>query len=400
MCLWLLAVSTPASSARPGNAGSLFRSQIVGQLARERPIFTFGVEQRRMPRASLPDLRSWIMAAERHRAGQMDEAARTIAAWSRARLEVAVAEFENRVPGRLDIPLETPTASQESAATVLGRAVILHTDIAVATFRDLPDGTALLSVPSVHFGAAMELVDFLKRKKRDDPFAGLWYRAVLAFLQSEYELASAPDFADRAVSLFPGDADLLLMAGCAREMAASPFVQEAVDLHQELALLHGDEAKNLRQAESDYRRALAIAGDLAEARIRLGHVLVERGRHQEALGQLSGAAEAVPDLGTRYFAWLFLGDAYAGARDTKSARQAYQRAHDLFPGARSIHLALSRLAAQEGNAGLAAAHVREALTLGPGVDPWKSYYKAGPARHAVELLDRVRGQFGPRIAGE
>ena len=405
LAFWVVVVSAPAviPSAEEVSgpvAATTLSGQIFGEPPRSprrpqsRRIFNFELSYGVVP---LDELRTWVMAAEHHRPEEMDDAARTIAAWRKTHLENVVEAFEHHVREKMGQPIWTPAASDESAAIVLRRAVILHTDIGVLALHDRADSTALLPETSLHFGAAMELIDFLRREIRGDPFPRLWYRAAVAFLQSQYEVAATPAFADRAVSLFPDDGELLLMAGCAREMTASPRVQDAVDLIEPLQGVYGKEAENLQRAALYYRRSLKSAPDSVEARIRLGHVLGERSQHQEALEQLKGTPDAAPDPELRYFASLFLGDAYAALDDSGAARGAYQQAHDLFRRARSIHLALSRLARQDGDLEGAVAAVREALSPSSGADPWNGYYMAGPARHANLMLADLRAAVRPPV---
>ncbi len=364
----------------------VFAPEIAGQ--RLRRVFDFEL----LGGASRESLEQWVNAVERHRPGERDEAAVRIELTTKSYLGGVIAEFEQKawtgVPG-------LPPPNSGAGAVFLERAVVLHTDVAVFTCTEVPDATALMRRTGLHLGAAMELVDFLRRHRRDDPFPLLWYRTALAFLQAQYEVSATPAFADRAASLFPDDPDTLLMAGCSRELTAAPRVQDAVDLLEDLRRVYGRERTNLQRAEEYYRRVTRGTPDLVEAHVRLARVLALLGRHAEALDTLLRAPDAPCDTEVQYYDNLFLGDELAAAGDGAAAQAAYDRAHELFPRARSVHLALSRLARQNADLGGAVRAVREALNLSVAMDPCNRYYMAGPARQAHLSLDRLRAQVPP-----
>jgi tetratricopeptide (TPR) repeat protein len=284
----------------------------------------------------------------------------------------------------------------------LKRAAVLHTDVATmdVLMTKMPDVTWKYEIASLHFGAAKELVDFWRSEAGRDAFVRLWYRTTSAFLVSQYEITAAPVFLPQAVSVCRGDAHLPLMAGAVHELLASPRVQHASDVSGETREAVGPETVNLDKAETRYRQALRASPSLTEARIRLGRVLGQQGRHQQALAELKRAvSEPVPPP-LRYLVYLLLGEEEEALNHRDAAREAYEHARALYPGAQSVHLALSRLERRYGDGSRAVAAIWQMFELPPTGgnrdDPWREYYTAGQGRRAAELLEELRTPFRRR----
>ena len=181
----------------------------------------------------------------------------------------------------------------------------------------------------------------------------LWYLATSAYGQ-RYEQHTRHE--DRAVELFPGDANLLFLAGSFHETFASPRMQSLVrSIRLPSGVSHGigAEQSELREAEELLRRALEPQPAFVEARIRLGRVLYLLGRHEAAARELQQAVAALSSSGSkaadddgllRYYAEMFLGAASESLGRNDSARVSYARAAALYPDAPSPRLALSQLA--------------------------------------------------------
>jgi tetratricopeptide (TPR) repeat protein len=338
-------------------------------------------------RAFLP---AWWEAVASHEPGVEDAAVAQIATWSQDRLQQVIGTFLELGPYRQG-EFATPMADAKT------RGAVLHTDIAVFSLRGgTPDHIRKAQTPAMHFGAAMDLVDDVRRHAKDDVFPRLWYRAVAACLVAHHEVSAARAFAQRAASLFDRDAEALLLAGGVHEFLASPRIQEAVDLPPEFKEGHAP-ASLLRTAETYHRKAIQFSPELAEARGHLGRILGLRRGHATALAELTRAlAEDLPD-DLVYVFTVFVGQAEEALKHPDAARGAFRQAIDMKPGAQFAYLALSRLERGQGNDADAASALRRMLSAerGPEAysDPWAGYYATGLARQLERVLDDLRQPF-------
>ncbi len=239
---------------------------------------------------------------------------------------------------------------------------------------------------NVQWEMGRRLLDRVKpkgsRKLGNDPGADetvrLWYLASNIYMQSVEQVDAW--HVDRAVQIFPQDPEILFVAGCAREMFSGPQIQSVLlstTLSRDLFNLYGDEGEELRRAEKLYRDSLERDPKRAEARIRLGRVLNRRGRHQDAIAELRRAITATKNRLLLYYGNMFLGDSADALGLTDEARQAYERAGELFDLAQSPRLALSSMAARAGDRSGALAAIETVLggdQPEPADDPWWSYY--------------------------
>jgi hypothetical protein len=97
-----------------------------------------------------------------------------------------------------------------------------------------------------------------------------------------------------------------------------------------------------------FRRALKLDPTLAEARIRLAHVLGDTGRHVEALSEMTllTAPPSAPFLD--YYASLVTARASRARGLFEAARSAFEHAAGVYPNAPAPHLGLSELAMAQG----------------------------------------------------
>jgi tetratricopeptide (TPR) repeat protein len=198
----------------------------------------------------------------------------------------------------------------------------------------------------------------------------------------------------RAVSLFPGDADLLLQAGALHEFLASPSVQDPLGLKHDPGLRSarfGSEQSYLVAAQDFERRAIERNPALGEARVRLGHVLGQLGDHQRALDELKAALAGPTDPRLRYYGWLFTGQELEALGRRDAAREAYRQALSLFPEAQSGAVALAHLERRRGDNAAAVAAVQRVFSTADreAYDPWIDYH-SGADGDADQLLDRLR----------
>jgi tetratricopeptide (TPR) repeat protein len=294
---------------------------------------------------------------------------------------------------------------------VLARGVILHTDIAVAQLRGSQrvDEASRGGWASLHIAMAEGLVGRLALRASSHPLINPWYVAAGSVLSSQLEVTSAPAFLERALPVFPGDPQLLLLAGAAHELRAAPRVQDAQDLSESTRHEIGDARQNLRRAEAFYRRALTVAPSRIESRIRLGRVLGLTGRHQEALAELEAAdrefrqrvaAGGEADRPLAFYVALLLGEERDVLNRPDDARRSYVRALELYPGAASAWLDVSRLEWRNGTRAAAATAIGRiadpAQRVGVKDDPWPTYFCAGPARNVESVLRALGAAAGGR----
>ena len=193
---------------------------------------------------------------------------------------------------------------------------------------------------------------------------------------------AALPYVERAKAAAPLDAEVLLLSACVKESLA---LVEKVRTRDR-------EARRLREeAEALFRETLAADPAQAEARLRLGGVLLAGSRPREAEVVLRQAVEEARDDRQRYLALLFLGRA-SEQEDPRSGAAFYRRALEAWPDSQAARLALARCL--EASAGPPEAHpLVMASLLDSGrpsrePDPWWSY-PFGPRGLAMVAVERL-----------
>ncbi len=337
---------------------------------------------------------AWLTAVTRHTPGTADDAAATVARWTKDQLLLV---------------LNHPDLD---ASGVFRRAALLHFDIALrgdaratgALYPSYPrtgpgpppqplmvvDGAGLgRGYSAAHLEFARELIKKLDAESKAG-FGVQWYAAVAAQLSARGDFADLWYHLQHAEIAVPESAELLLAAGCLRELFAGPMAQAT--RRRSTMVVVGDRGQNLRRAEDFFSRALAKAPDFVEARLRRGRVFAEQNRHAEAVLDLQRARELTSDREQSYYIRLFLGreEELLGRHD--EARRHYEAAAALFPRAQSPWLAIGRLLAHRGDFAGARQVLDRGLRTMQGEpyseDPWW-IYDFGPGRYAQAMLDKV-----------
>jgi predicted Zn-dependent protease len=122
------------------------------------------------------------------------------------------------------------------------------------------------------------------------------------------------------------------------------------------------------RAERALRRALELDSGLHEARIRLAHVLHDRGRHADAVRELEHVPVGTLPVPLGYYALVVAGQAQRALDRLGESRTAFEHALSLVPGAQIPRLALSEIALARGERDLAIRHVAD--LSGEAEDPW------------------------------
>ena len=156
----------------------------------------------------------------------------------------------------------------------------------------------------------------------------------------------------RAQQRFPQDPLVALALGSLHEAHAAPnaLVEASAGRQGNLEKWRQEErAYRLEQALVAYRQAVALDPTLAEAHLRLGHVLLLTGKADEADAAFARASAETGDRRWRYLAEMLRADGADARGDRAAARQRYQAALGAWPDAQSPVLALSRLEASDGD---------------------------------------------------
>lgn len=387
------------------------------------------------------ELRFWLDAVARHRAGEFDRPAVDIAPWSERELRSVAEDLQElsrflvRAHALQRQSGQTSTLSNKGRSISMGeaagilaiggedarsgdltgivtRAALLHTDIAIMLDRgrDRPaayDPGAAASAMVILDGRRLGLVGrsphwpiarLLLGLRHGDAATDVplrWYRATSAYMQSRSRFDDLVPHLAGAREIFPDDADILFGAGVMHEAMASPEPQTIRDVQLPPGTKAGimSARAHLGEARAAFRRAVEQKPDFIDARVRLGRVLSLLGQHADAARELERVPATAGDDHLRYFAALFLGSAQEALGRRDAAVAAFERAAALYPRAQSPQLALSRLARAAGDHRRAVTALHAVLAL-PALeserdDPWWRYYRASESE-AVTLVNAWR----------
>jgi tetratricopeptide (TPR) repeat protein len=343
-------------------------------------------------------------------AGQVDEPAESIAQWTPDLTRTVV----DRVIRQRD---DARKRGEFEDRRLLVSGLLLHTDIAIAertseasTTSGARAWTVLDARPveakrfSIHWGLSSLLATALAKDPAQEPIARAWYRAVGALYQQWADLGQLRAHLAAGAKLFPDDAVLSLYDGTLHQGYADPRVQSYVALAAgrggvsdrfRRTLSIDDADTELDKAERALRRALATDPSLAEARIRLAHVLNARGKQDQASALAREALTAPLATFLEYYGAMVLGRSEARLGHLAEAHEAFARAARCYPHAQSAQVAMSHVLLLEGLTTEAFDTVARAL--GPDaqasddMDPWEWYFRMHEP-DAKHLLADLRAQ--------
>jgi tetratricopeptide (TPR) repeat protein len=381
-------------------------------------------------------LEGWLAMIDEHTPGRIDPALARVAALTydqRQDLNDALPLFFNalfdRVSGVPDdaerriVQLGERASKTPGARSFIVRAASLHGDAVIFRPRlvapppdprdtNPADGRLVLASDGEYGGMlaagwqgkfARDLLDRLPRSAADDPFVAQWYHAQAAYLISTRRYGEATPGLRRAAQLFPDDARVLFDRACLAEAMGLPRVAQVVmelgaGSAGRVSVGTGPAAGSVEfsetvvntDAERLFRRVLEIEGSWAQARVRLGRLLLVRRRYAEADTELTRALAQTSDASSAYLAHLFASRACVHLGRLDEAAAHIDRALDLVPNAQSALLAKSQLALQRADIPGAVAPMAR---LAPGkdkrpTDPWMLYETGvGPAQAKTLLMD-------------
>ena len=385
-------------------------------------------------------LDEWIVAVDQHTPGQRDAALDHVAGWSlddidrlRGYIEVfsgvrnntASRAFRRRAISGDDMASIRERANEMQARggfdRFLKRAAILHTDAALvdpfitldAPPKRKPRGARLLGEPepivdvisadgrvdsykiaNPNWQIAMDLLETLPAMPARDPIVAQWYRAIGAYFAEQDNRADAVRHFARARTVVPDDPGVLFGEACLEETLGSPSIQNFARLARlpngmRLTAIASPRT-HFTRAEALLKRALAAKPDFVDARLRLGHVLVELEEYEAALPHLTQVIAASQDPAMLYYAHLFAGDAAFALDRFAESRESYHRAIGTHPESQAARLGLAAALRAAGDRGAALEAAMATLTSPPQErnsddEPWWEYYK-GDAANVGRLM--------------
>jgi tetratricopeptide (TPR) repeat protein len=238
-------------------------------------------------------------------------------------------------------------------------------------------------------------------------FAGFtrsFYLVAGLMLQGMADLAGAYEILSEGQRQAEDDAELLLALGSVSETITA---LRTYDLPEESRRQpgHRDEPQfriegaldesgrlprtDLADAQALYARALRRDPGLLEAHLRLGRVLLLRGRPREALPELERVVRESPRPAQLYMARLFEGRTRERLGDPKGAAAAFAAAVERVPRGQSALVALARALDRLGEGTRAQEALGSALQAEAERDPWIDYMRGQPDRIDT-LLEELR----------
>jgi tetratricopeptide (TPR) repeat protein len=223
------------------------------------------------------------------------------------------------------------------------------------------------------------------------------YRGIIFVLQEQDRFATLLPHLERAREQFPRDAEIRLALGTLDELRATAIMLRQIEpptkLNPAASWRRQKRREYLDKAADHFRDALTIDNALAEARVRLGRVLQERGKLPEARRELEAAVAALPPAVVYYAGSLFLGEILEAQGDATGAIARYQETVKRWPECQSAHLALSRAFEAAGNRQAARDALQPLWRAEPErkcVDPWW-FYGVGQYWRLHGLVEDLRG---------
>lgn len=282
-------------------------------------------------------------------------------------------------------------------ATRVRAAALLHTHTALA------GAPATRFEQEWHLAIARRLVDLQARPPAREPadatarrrsFERRWWLAMAWYRHGALDLQALAAAVRTLTEKFRDDPEVLLQSGSFAEtlawsrLSATAIVPASLKTKSREAWL--------ADAQSAYERALAADPDLDEARLRLGQVLSERGRHAAALAALSSVLQRATSQRLVYLARLFSGRACEHLGRFADAVAHYRAAAASCPACQAPLVALSHAAMKSGDAVEAGASASAVATMPSSdvIDPLWEYY-SGQFRNLPALLERMRREVAP-----
>jgi tetratricopeptide (TPR) repeat protein len=218
-------------------------------------------------------------------------------------------------------------------------------------------------------------------------FIRLWYLVVASRLQDVANLELLRTTLASGLERFPDDPELLLARGSLHEAEAwLRLVDRSVAVQIYMPDTLTQWRSTVSEAEADFADARRKDPTLTEATLRWGRTRLMAGDEKDASAAFAAVTKSRAPSWMHYLAFLFDGARAEAETKVDHARDAYQQALTVIPGATSALLSLSRLAEKAGDSAAARRWATMTLRKSPDdVDPW-TVYPRGQARQLEERL--------------
>jgi tetratricopeptide (TPR) repeat protein len=232
--------------------------------------------------------------------------------------------------------------------------------------------------------AAGKLVEWgcrqIRRIAKPGEFEHRWHMAAFAALGGAIDPDNLQAHVTHVRFQFPKEPRLVLERAIASEVSAADVFTKKKVRADEVAERNAEAATRYREATGSADPAVQ-----AEAWLRLGRVELTRGRLDEAISALDQAEPRLSDPALRYLARLFRGMTLERLKQTDAARDAFQSALAVNPGAHAATTALASLLFRSGERAEADRLMTALMARAqPVLDPWWFYwpgdYRFGAAR--------------------
>jgi tetratricopeptide (TPR) repeat protein len=347
--------------------------------------------------ASRPESSLRSLTAQ-YRGGDRDIAIATVGMWTQAE----AAEEAERLLEELRREAQDPPSKASAPEPVICGAAVLMSDAALVALRQADPRRARW-----YLASGSRLVRSLPGGVGLDAFTARFHTVAGLMLHFMGDLAAAYDVLSEGRRRAGDDADLLVALGAVVETAAALRTYAIPDARptrlsrgsrdEPRFTIEGEEGAGgllprtkLADAQAAFRKALERQPDHLEARLRLGRVLLLRGKVRDALTELERVGRESPSPARGYLARMFEGRCRERLGDVPGAAAAYAAALDRAPGAEAGLLALGRVFDRLGEARRAQRAYDDALAPARDPDPWLDYQRGQPDR-IEELLGVLRG---------
>ena len=340
-------------------------------------------------------------ATEQYRGLDRDDAVATVALWTQREVETGAQGLLEAVEAAARAEHATPEEVARGEDTLVAAAALLSD----AALRALRQGDRRRTRWDLQ--AAARLVHATRKSGGHVAFTRRFYLLAGLMLHGMGDLAGAYDMLSEGRRQLEDDAELQLALGAVCETIAALRVYElpveprrpSDSRDEPRFVIEGqpDEggplpATNAADAQALYARALREDSGLLEAHLRLGRVLLLRGRPREALPELERVAREAPRPAQCYMARLFEGRTRERLDDLPGAAAAFAAAVERVPQAQSGLVALGRALDRMGEGTRAQEAFDRALLRREEAppDPWLDYITGQPERIEA-LVEELRG---------